>query len=401
MSLDYQQLHQQVKEMGENAPRRERELQDLRQQAYEQLEAQAERVTELRAKVERAAAQVPTLRCARPEVEALTACRPLPKLPVEAILIAADGSQITPDRHAPVEYYLVNVGAIQLQLGSNAVPETFVESRLYYDEELYTRWGSVSESSVALKRDLRERAFLAERVQQLQETRTAGIPVVTLTDGPLELWGAKDSPGSGEGSFRESLESYKRSLHSLDQLGASTAGYVDKPRADLVVRLLELAMLDENQLERAGQERQLRGVTDTDLFRKRLAPGERSAVFGLQSQSHTDYTGSLALHFFYLNVGRPGHSWLARVEIPAWVARDEQKLDDLHAVLIQQSQVLGSRTFPYILHRAHEAAVVTRDEKEQLTLMISLELRRRGLEVGQGSEKQQTKDLAGRTRYQA
>jgi hypothetical protein len=43
---------------------------------------------------------------------------------------------------------------------------------------------------------------------------------------------------------------------------------------------------------------------------------------------------------------------------------------------------------------------VTLEEKEQVTNMIALELRRRGVEVDEGSYKQAAKDSGGRTSYQ-
>jgi hypothetical protein len=119
----------------------------------------------------------------------------------------------------------------------------------------------------------------------------------------------------------------------------------------------------------------------------------------LQSQSVDDYTGPLGLYFFYLNVGREEQSWPVRVEIPAWVAQDQTKLDTLQAALIQQCHVLGDTAFPYALHRAHEAAVVTYEEKEQLTQMIILELRRRDIDVDLISYKQAAKNFRKRMRY--
>jgi len=46
---------------------------------------------------------------------------------------------------------------------------------------------------------------------------------------------------------------------------------------------------------------------------------------------------------------------------------------------------MGNRPYPYILHRAHETAVVSMQEKEQITQMIVNELHRQGVEVGQVS----------------
>jgi hypothetical protein len=126
---------------------------------------------------------------------------------------------------------------------------------------------------------------------------------------------------------------------------------------------------------------------------------ERSAVFAIQSQSAKSYQDGLKLHFFYLNVGRAERSYVARVEIPAWVAEDKGNLDNLHAVLIEQCRVMGARPYPYLLHRAHETAVVNLPEKEQVTAMITQELRRRGLAVGDLSNKQSAKQAEGRGRY--
>mgnify|MGYP001066250455 CR=1 FL=1 len=103
--------------------------------------------------------------------------------------------------------------------------------------------------------------------------------------------------------------------------------------------------------------------------------------------------------FFYLNVGMEHEGYLARVEIPAWVAEEPSKLDMLHAVLISQCRMLGPRPYPYLLHRAHETAVVSFDEKEQVTQMVVNELLMRGVSVPRRSNKQAAKDVGRRTRY--
>ena len=122
-----------------------------------------------------------------------------------------------------------------------------------------------------------------------------------------------------------------------------------------------------NRSSRLRDFHPLRGVSDRWLYGERdnplLPPGHRSAVFGLQSGSEKKYKGALSLHFFYLNVGTEGHPWPVRVEIPKWVAEDQKKLDLLHCVLIEQCKMMGSRPYPYLLHRAHETALVRYEEK--------------------------------------
>ena len=191
--------------------------------------------------------------------------------------------------------------------------------------------------------------------------------MITLTDGPLELWTTTLEEGSVAGEFKKSLDQYLAVLRQLYELNVATAGYVDKPGADLVVRLLEVAKAEAGDLAKMRKYRPFKGVTDRELFRDVLQPGERSAIFGIQSRSSKPYQGELRLHFFYLNVGKEEHPYLARVEIPAWVAEDQSMLDNLHAVLVSQCRMIGARAYPYLLHRAHETAVVSLEEKDQVT----------------------------------
>lgn len=394
MPLDYQAVRRQIHELGEKAPSRAEYFRLLKEKAFETLKNRASDLQPLRDKVCAAVSFNNHLRCAIPVVEPLDHAVSCPALPEIITLLAADGSQINPDRHASVDFCLVNVGAIQMQPGAGDAPIITVRSQLYYDDQMYTDSGRVTERLVALRRDLRERQLLAELAA------SAAKPLITLTDGPLELWVGRDEEAEAA-EYKKHFEDYLAALHQLHRLGASTAGYIDRPRGDLLVRLLEIADLPLDQLDQVGQRetRRFLGITDADLFHDLLAPGERSAVFGIQSRTAGKYADALALHFFYLNVGRDAqHPYPARVEIPAWVAGSPVMLDDLHAVLLQQCQVLGTRTYPYVLHRSHEVAVVTLDEKTQVENMIALEIQNRLGLIRESSQKQAAKDATDRTR---
>jgi hypothetical protein len=253
-----------------------------------------------------------------------------------------------------------------------------------FNDDLYTASGSpLTDDLVALKRDLAERQTLMELACG------APAPVVTLTDGPLELF--REPKGMAE--FASELEKYYEVLEQLASIQAVTAGYVDRPRGDLLIRLLELVILQQQgRINQAGVERPLRSITDGHLFTSLLQPGERSAIFGIRSGSAHSFKGALQVHFFYLNVGREGHHSLSRVEIPRWVAEKKDLVDLLHACLLAQSRHLGPRPYPYALHRAHEIAVISFDERRQLENMIVAELRRQGLPVDWYSNKQVAKD---------
>lgn len=387
MALDFQQVRQQVIEMGENAPRRAQYLSEKRQEALAILEEFAADIQPLQAKVEAAISANPNLRCAVPKEDNLNHSAACPNVPEKVTILAADGSQINPDRHASVDYCLVNVGAIQMQVGEVGSPITTVRSRLLYDQQMFVAGSRITERMVALMRDLSERTMLAELSQGVE------LPIITFTDGPLELWVGREGALEAR-EYERMFKEYLGALRELHLKGASTAGYIDKPRGDLLVRLLEIAILPQDELDKAGRDhRPYRGaVVDADLFAVLLAPGERSAVFEIQSRNADKYTAELALHFFYLNVGRDQkYPYPVRVEIPAWVANDNQMLDDLHAMLVQQCQVLGTRTYPYLLHRSHEVAVVTQDEKRQVEDMIAVELQSRGVHIRGVSQKQGAK----------
>jgi hypothetical protein len=388
MSLNFQQVFDRIREIGRGARARQQDLEARRSHAHQLLEAWSTKTSELRDKIERARQADPGLRCALPLDEPLDAATRQPVNQKNAMLLAADGSQIAPDRHAAVLYSLVNVGAILLDTGSGKAPEVFTDSSLLFGDELYTETGILSGDAVDLQRDIAERKKLLELANQVM------APCVALTDGPLELWGAKNA---NEGDYRRCLEIHKTTLSRLQAKNVTVAGYVDKPGADLIVRALEVAFQPEAQLKDIRSQHPLRGVTDRWLYAGILKAGQRSAVFGMQSGSRLLYSGDLALHFFYLNVGDGKHPSLVRVEIPRWVAEDEEQLDLLHSVLLQQCQVMGVRPYPYILHRAHEIAVVRFDEKQQVEQLLELELRKAGGEVEEISAKQSAKDLPGRT----
>lgn len=390
MPLDLLSVKQQSTQIAANAPQEQQRVQALRNKANELLAEHAAKGAELRAKVELAAQLDSWLRAAKPTDEPLTAHFPLPAAPGSLMVIAADGSQINPDRHAALNFYLVNLGAILMRTHSGQAPVQRVQSELHYAE--YSPTGSVTQDQVGLERDTNERIFLASLAAEKHD-----LPVLALTDGPLELWGSRTQDTQEQQSYLSALEKYLTALQALHASKAITAGYVDKPRADLVVRTLEIAATPQELLGDTRKLRYLRGVTDADLFAF-LAPGERSALFAHQNQLSGRYEGPLSLHFFYLNVGNERSSNLARVELPAWVAQNRAALDTLHAALVEQCKLLASRPYPYALHRAHEIAVVSRAEKDEVTNMLQRALEAEGVHTGDMSHKQALKDLPGRGR---
>ena len=77
----------------------------------------------------------------------------------------------------------------------------------------------------------------------------------------------------------------------------------------------------------------------------------------------------------------------ARVEIPGWVAYNSDLVALLHKILLQQCRSLGTHPYPYLLHRAHEIAIVKHMEKDEVSRLITAELMSKGVVTELASQK--------------
>jgi hypothetical protein len=378
MTLELTQVAPQVKAMGQNLARHQTQRSDALAQAAAILQAVSAdftTLTDLIAQAEKVQQQQRfSWVGAAPTREPLAEPLPLPPGPERLTVIASDGSQIYPDPHALTLYYLINTGAIVYQHGSGQKPRTVNHSPqfFYAPEDLLDEQGRlISAGEVSVRRDMAELAVLA----QLAPEYAAARPVVALTDGQLPLR-VIDLPFEQQ---KERQDEYIALLNQLREAGAILAGYIDRPRSTFVLALLYLATLELAEItEEAFRRNPFRGLTDIDLFGF-LGPGERSALFALKAKGLEKYDqAGHTVHFFYLNVSaNPARPALARVEIPAWVAAHPANLDILHAALVRQARITGS--YPYVLARADELAVISAEEREAVEMMLAVEMRRHGL----------------------
>jgi len=395
MALELNKLTHAVEALGANAAQRLNELGERLPMAYAALNAIGLADDELRRKV-RAALQA-RWAGAIPTDEPVNAAIPLPPHPPRANIIAADGSQIYPDRHGVALYFLVNVGSIVFRYGLPHAPSTASRPEVFYEEaDLYEEdGGQIPSVMIDAERDVRELGELA----RLATSEAPAAPTVALLDNGLLLYISLQVPN--EKLIDQVISAYLAQLDQLRASGAAVAGVVERPRAASVMRLLHLATLspDEIREEQLRQLGQFQNLTDGMLF-DFLRPGERSALFESASPANLDrYKPKRhSIYFFYLNVGRPGKDSLLRVEVPEWVAQDKAKLDLVHAAIVEQSRTTDG--FPYVLMRAHELAVVTAPERREFEQMVMGALIRQGL-TPSVSQKAQGKAWtgAGKRRY--
>ena len=257
MTLDFQKVYNEIQKIGATAKDSERALEERQDKAIGLFREFANQPEFLRHLVEKALEVDPGIRCALPLTQNLDASHDEPASPEKVTLIAADGSQIAPNRHDQILFGLLNVGAIMLQIPQGLSPKTNISSHLLFGNELYEKGNLLSDGIIALRRDLLERSKLDELATSFEEP---GRPIVTFTDGPVELWGGSESEDAA--AFHKSRDEYKGVLSRLQSRGVITAGYVDKPSANLVIRLLELVGSTSDEWGKLRETAPLLGVTD-------------------------------------------------------------------------------------------------------------------------------------------
>jgi hypothetical protein len=393
MTLNFAGLTEQVERMGRALGQRRRTLAEHAKAARQKLIKWSDRLEEVKEYVERAGTD---FRGAAPLDEAMAASHPPPPCPNAATLIAVDGSQIYPDQRASTPYYLTNIGVFVFHHGTDRAPELGVHPELFYqDEFIYAKGQPISNPVVNARRTKLEMEHLASAAW---ERRGQARPLLAVADGPLLFWVGSEVPQRERDDFI--MPGYYSALARLRGIGnevdggAALVGYVDKPASTYVIRLLHLLTLAESEVNNDAltTSGKLEGLKDRAVFGSKeplLASGERSALFVQQSPYNARYRehdADLEIAFFYLNAALPGEApYLARVEMPMWVARDRGLVGQAHALLYHQCQLYGR--YPYILVRADELAAVLPHEKRELDNMIEVTLGRQGAELEEASVK--------------
>jgi hypothetical protein len=390
MSLDLPQLLPQVNKMGQSVVHRLSKFNQVLPQILTNLNAFSTLDADLiHNKIQRAGENWPG---AIPTNELINNSFPAPKPPDQFNIIASDGSQIHPDRHAPARYYLINIGGIHIQYGSGEPPDTITDGRIFYeDEHLYDEKGfEISPSIINGLRDVSELEMLAQIGEKCRE-----LPSLSLLDNGLLLWLAAQSGEQPSRQIGRILQRYLQQLSRIQRSNIAIAGFIDRPRHANVIALLHLCSLASEEIsEEVLQLSPYIGISDHILFRQILDPGHRSALFIQNSRLNRDFKKAQhEVYFFYLNTGEKNQ--IARVEVPQWVANSPDLLNLTHSALIEQCKLTGG--YPYALVRAHELAVVTNADRQTLDAMIQTTVMEHGWML-QHSLKSETKRWTGKRR---
>ena len=316
--------------------------------------------------------------------------------PQSYALIAADGSQVLPDRHKTAVYAVIQAACACMTYG---VPDRQAAERalaagrdrkmeLIAEDELRRDDGElVGAGEIGARRDFLEIRLLAQRCS---EFRDAGLQPIGVADGslvPFSLLAA-----TRPSALRQALDDLKASLDRLRACGAIAAGYIDRPGHTALSRACALAHLlrRDSQTETTPREvEQLsHGILDGQLLEEDVLPaGFRTALFDPGWQVNREL-GAHAIRSCYLNAGEPGQPIIARLDLPGWSAGPQQ-VGALAGVLRRHTRMGGG--YPLALKAAHEQAVITLQDQAEIENAIDLELMSLGYRPSR-SRKQEAKD---------
>ena len=302
--------------------------------------------------------------------------QPLP-LPTDFSVIATDGSHIDVDRHRSARCYLINIGSVVLRYGAN--PAAVLDSlpHLYADDEdlvitsagIKGREQPVEGTLLGIKRSVDETHRLAELASEVP----TGSSSLALLDGSLILWSLEAYPEFvTEALLDRGFLSHLEEIRKLNQdRDLALASYISFPRSNDVVNALRVALcphevVDSDRYCLDCKQREcdaVAGVRDRELFSSILEPGQRSALFVSQSSIQRRY-GKHLVHFFYIRL----EDEVARVEIPLWVAKDDNLLNLTHTLVFDQCR--RGQEYPVVLSEAHEKAVVTGTDRDNFWQLV-------------------------------
>lgn len=257
------------------------------------------------------------------------------------IVYGVDGSQIYPDRHRGLPCYLINIGSVVIQYGQ--------KSSVLFDSEPYIFAHSADVRVLFSAPELVNGERTEYEFKKALQLAHIHKESTFLFDGALIFWHLEKHDIEIRNRF---MASYIMLCEQLYQENVLYAGYISLPKSKELINILRCVAQQ--------QKSDFEGIymVDADIMQHTLQPYESSIFFEHQSSIVESYPDHLRPYFCYINTGTE----IARIELPAWIARDDSKREQLMRVIIDQCA--KGYGYPVVLSEAHEQAVVTTADRE-------------------------------------
>ncbi len=313
-------------------------------------------------------------------VESLNTRMPLIEAPYIHTVIATDGSQIAPSHHEIAYCYLINIGRIMIHYGQSKHPLLDSLPEVFYKEEdlsISRQWGIKVEEWLGYIRATSETKVLAKLAQEWRQNEHEIIPSLAMVDGTLIYWFLETLPiEAREKILNPILESWD----ILKELNIPIMGYISASRNSDSLNFLRFLTcphpVPDCHTYCANQQKQpcqiFEPIKDVGLWTNQLSPGERSPLWRSTNRILELYHKE-KIYFCYVNVG----SEIARIEMPGWVAENQQLLNQ--ALSLMLAQVNKGYGYPVALAEAHNLAVIRSSDRAYFFKLLEQEMIKSGL----------------------
>ncbi len=315
----------------------------------------------------------------------------------ELSVIGVDGSQIMPSQHEILHCYLLNIGVVRIDYGTENEP--ILTSTPYFfhkKEQLYPlidrRRLHIDELYVSLERNILELEILAN---QASIAKDAGVLPLCLVDGSLVPWSLERMPQTYQSQYLSRMSAI---LQVFQNGRLPLLGYISNSRSTEVInsmRILicpyEFANCKENCHDLNEDDfpcSTISPLTDRHLFSLFLPEFSRSAAFLSGAKVSKLLIAPLQTCFLYCNFGTA----TARIEFPRWLFEDKMTFES--ALTALTSQVRRGAGYPVVLAEAHHQAVIKSADREQFFKLLSKHYVSAGIGTGQRSAKAEKKHVS-------
>ncbi len=290
------------------------------------------------------------------------------------IITATDGSQINPSAHEFTSACLINTGLIAFPYFKKDVPVTLASEPIAYSstEEIsaFTSESINDEDLISYERTLKE---VEELVKLTKSYLKFNLPIVAILDGTLIHWHIEKLNSIYIEKF---IERFSNALNELKSLNIPVVSFLSNSRSNDLINMLKISkcIYDEVDCKKhcanigsknlpCNPTTDYRPVFDRRIIEKFFKEnnaliGSRTSLFRSNSNILNHYENDLKILFFYLNTGTE----VARIELPAYVARNKDLLKLVHNAINLQCKV--GYGYPSALSEAHNQAVITRSDRE-------------------------------------
>lgn len=279
-------------------------------------------------------------------------------------IIGVDGSQVYPDRHEGFDCGLINIGSIELLYAIADKKPVIITTLPYF---VTAKDLGAEAHAVDLLDSLRTEFEFRHALAIAKEYLKNSINILTLFDGSLIFWHLESKEPSIKQRF---ITSYLALLQQFYEQKSLIVGYISLPKSKELVNIIRSASIlpEFNKLPNTPFDT----ILDRDIIANFIAPGQRSTIFYATASILEFYPEHLKPCFLYFNNGYE----VVRIELPAWIAEQEGRVD--HICQLIADQVTKGYGYPVCLSEAHEAAVVTAQDREFFYQMLHTQALKHG-----------------------